>query len=53
VTGELAKQRATAMNIIEEFEKNYVAELASKRGVPEFGPGDTLRVTVKVVEGTR
>lgn len=53
VTGELAKQRATAMNVIEEFEKNYVAELASKRGVPEFGPGDTLRVNVKVVEGTR
>jgi large subunit ribosomal protein L19 len=41
------------MNIIEEYEKNYVAELMAKRGVPDFGPGDTLRVNVKVIEGTR
>jgi large subunit ribosomal protein L19 len=41
------------MNVIEEFERNYVAELAAKRDVPEFGPGDTLRVNVKVIEGTR
>ena len=53
MTGELAERRATAMNVIEEFEKSYVAELAAKREVPEFGPGDTLRVNVKVVEGTR
>jgi large subunit ribosomal protein L19 len=53
VTGELAKQRATAMNVIEEFEKDYLAELVAKRRIPDFGPGDTLRVNVKVVEGTR
>jgi large subunit ribosomal protein L19 len=53
VTGKLAKQRATAMNVIEEFERDYVAELTSKRRVPDFGPGDTVRVNVKVVEGTR
>jgi len=41
------------MNIIEEFEKSYVAELTAKRRVPDFGPGDTVRVNVKVVEGTR
>jgi large subunit ribosomal protein L19 len=41
------------MNVIEEFEKNYVAELIAKRDVPDFGPGDTVRVNVKVVEGTR
>ncbi len=41
------------MNVIEEFEKDYVADLAAKRRVPDFGPGDTLRVNVKVVEGTR
>lgn len=52
-TGKLAKQRATAMNIIQEFEKNYVAELTAKRRVPDFGPGDTVRVNVKVIEGTR
>jgi large subunit ribosomal protein L19 len=53
MTGKLAKQRATAMNVIEEFEKTYVAELKAKRGVPDFGPGDTVKVNVKVVEGSR
>jgi large subunit ribosomal protein L19 len=52
-TGKLAKQRATAMNIIQEFERDYVAELTAKRKIPEFDPGDTVRVNVKVVEGTR
>src|SRR5262245_49416497 len=41
------------MNIIEQIEKEQVATLAKKRKVPEFGPGDTLRVNVKVVEGDR
>ena len=41
------------MNVIEEFEKDYVAELAAKKSIPDFGPGDTVRVNVKVVEGTR
>ncbi|MBM3600065.1 MAG: 50S ribosomal protein L19 [Alphaproteobacteria bacterium] len=41
------------MNIIEQLEKEQVAKLAAARTVPEFAPGDTLRVNVKVVEGTR
>ena len=41
------------MNIIEQLEKEQAAALAKKRKVPEFGPGDTLRVNVKVVEGER
>jgi large subunit ribosomal protein L19 len=41
------------MNIIEQLEKEQAAALAEKRKVPEFGPGDTLRVNVKVVEGER
>ena len=41
------------MNIIEQLEKEQAAALADKRKVPEFGPGDTLRVNVKVVEGER
>jgi large subunit ribosomal protein L19 len=41
------------MNIIEELEKEQLAERTSKRSVPEFGPGDTVRVNVKVVEGER
>ena len=41
------------MNIIEQLEKEQATALAKKRKVPEFGPGDTLRVSVKVVEGDR
>jgi large subunit ribosomal protein L19 len=41
------------MNIIEQLEKEQVAAIAKKRKVPDFGPGDTLRVNVKVVEGER
>jgi large subunit ribosomal protein L19 len=41
------------MNIIEQLEKEQAAALAGKRKIPDFGPGDTLRVNVKVVEGER
>jgi large subunit ribosomal protein L19 len=39
------------MNLIEQLEKEHVAELG--KGRPEFAPGDTLRVNVKVREGDR
>lgn len=39
------------MNIIEQLEKEHVAEL--DKDVPAFAPGDTLRVSVKVREGQR
>ena len=41
------------MNIIEQLDKEQAAALSKKREIPEFGPGDTLRVNVKVVEGER
>ena len=41
------------MNIIEQLEKEQAAALSEKRKIPEFGPGDTVRVNVKVVEGER
>jgi large subunit ribosomal protein L19 len=41
------------MNIIQELEKEQAEALAEKRAVPEFAPGDTVRVNVKVVEGER
>ena len=41
------------MNVLQEFEKEYTAGLAAKRRVPDFSPGDTLKVNVKVVEGNR
>lgn len=41
------------MNIIEQFEADQIARLTEGRAVPEFAPGDTVRVSVKVVEGER
>ncbi len=39
------------MNIIDEIEQEQIAGLS--RRIPQFAPGDTVRVRVKVVEGTR
>lgn len=38
------------MNLIAEIEKEELARLARKGGTPDFRPGDTLKVNVKVVE---
>ncbi len=41
------------MNTIEKLEHAQVAKLTEGRSLPEFSPGDTLRVNVKVTEGSR
>ncbi len=41
------------MNILQQLEAEQIAKLSAARAVPEFGPGDTLKVNVKVVEGNR
>ena len=41
------------MNIIEQLEKEQVAIVTAQRAVPQFAPGDTVLVNVKVVEGER
>ncbi len=41
------------MNIIEKIEKEQLEKLSSGKQIPEFNPGDTIKVDVKVVEGTR
>lgn len=41
------------MNIIEQFEKEQVERLSAGKSIPEFRPGDTVQVNVKVVEGER
>lgn len=41
------------MNIIEQLEKEQIEKLTSDKEIPEFAAGDTLRVNVRVVEGTR
>jgi large subunit ribosomal protein L19 len=42
-----------AMNVLQEIEKEQIAKLTEKREIPDFSPGDTLVVNVKVVEGER
>jgi len=41
------------MNLIDQLEKEQIDKLLEQRGVPEFSPGDTLKVHLKVVEGQR
>ena len=41
------------MNVIEQIEKGEMERLVAERPVPEFAPGDTVRVHYKVIEGTR
>ena len=41
------------MNIIDELNQEQVAAVTEGKDVPEFGPGDTVRVNVRVVEGSR
>jgi len=41
------------MNRIESIERDESAKLTASRAVPEFAPGDTVKVSVKVVEGER
>ena len=41
------------MNIIETLERDEIARLTAARQIPDFQPGDTLQVNVKVVEGER
>ena len=41
------------MNIIQQLEAEQIQSLTQNRPIPEFRPGDTVRVGVKVVEGER
>jgi large subunit ribosomal protein L19 len=41
------------MNIIEKIEQGEMNRLSEGKETPAFRPGDTIRVNVKVVEGTR
>ena len=41
------------MNIIDQIDKEEIARVAGEKVIPEFGPGDTVKVNVKVVEGER
>jgi large subunit ribosomal protein L19 len=41
------------MNLIQQLENEQAAAIAAKRAIPQFAPGDTVKVNVKVVEGDR
>jgi large subunit ribosomal protein L19 len=41
------------MDILRQIEAEQVAKIEAKRVLPEFQPGDTVRVNVRVTEGTR
>jgi large subunit ribosomal protein L19 len=41
------------MNLLQILEEEQRQKLVAQRGVPRFDPGDTVRVSVKVVEGER
>ncbi|SVE43308.1 uncharacterized protein METZ01_LOCUS496162 [marine metagenome] len=40
-------------NAIEKFEKKQIEKLTANKRVPAFRPGDTLKVTVKIIEGEK
>jgi large subunit ribosomal protein L19 len=41
------------MNLLQRLEQEELKKLLAGRAVPEFRPGDTVKVSVKVVEGER
>jgi large subunit ribosomal protein L19 len=41
------------MNILQEIEQEQIDQLSAGKSMPEFAPGDTIKVNVKVVEGER
>lgn len=40
------------MNVLQQFEQEQLKKLEAQRAIPEFAAGDTLRVNVRIVEGT-
>ena len=41
------------MNILDDIGQAQMNAVIEQRAIPEFGPGDTLKINVKVVEGSR
>ena len=40
-------------NLLEKFEKKQIENLTSKKRIPAFRPGDTIKVTLKITEGDK
>jgi len=41
------------MNTLQKFEAKQLAKLQSDKKIPDFSPGDTVKVNVKIIEGDR
>ena len=41
------------MNILDQIGKKQIDASLAEHSIPEFGPGDTLKISAKVVEGSR
>jgi large subunit ribosomal protein L19 len=41
------------MNVLKQIEQDQITKLTAGKEIPDFGPGDTLIVNVKVREGDR
>lgn len=39
-------------NLIQKFEQTQIEKALEKKSIPDFRSGDTIRVTVKISEGT-
>jgi large subunit ribosomal protein L19 len=48
-----SRQGFETMNLIQQLEQEEAQRLLAKRNVPDFRPGDTLRVNVRIKEGER
>src|SRR5882757_8019108 len=53
VTGWARRPMEISMNLIQQLEKEQFDKLSAAKAIPDFAPGDTLIVNVKVVEGER
>src|SRR5499427_10596581 len=51
--GRRQEIRGGTMNLLQQLEAEQVDKLVGERPVPPFQPGDTVRVSVRVVEGER
>ncbi len=51
--GGRLRRTSEAMNLIQTIEAEQIAKLTAEKKIPEFRPGDTVRVGVRVVEGER
>ena len=40
-------------NLVQKFENKQIDKLTSKKRIPAFRPGDTLKITLKIVEGEK